>query len=247
MKPLLPADVSAFILAGGLGTRLRPVTGDLPKPLAPIGGRPFIEILLGQLRAAGFRHAVLCTGYRASEIRAAVGDRCGTLSIEYSEETEPLGTGGALRLALPLARSGTILVSNGDSYLDLALPSFLEHHTRSGAMATLALKLVPDTGRFGRVETSADGRVLAFREKAGGEGAINAGIYLFPRELVSGIPERACVSLEKDVIPGWIGRGIPIAGALCDNVFFDIGTPASHRAADAYFSKRLPVPPGKIR
>lgn len=247
MKGLLPADVSAFILAGGLGTRLRPVIGDRPKPLAPVGGRPFIEILLDQLRAAGFRHVVLCTGYRAAEIRAAVGTSRGPLAVEYSEESDPLGTGGALRLAIPLARSETFLVSNGDSYLGLALPSFLDLHARSGAMATIALKVVPDTGRFGRVETSADGRVLAFREKAGGEGAINAGIYVFRRELVSGIPERAAVSLERDVIPGWIDQGIPIAGALCDNVFFDIGTPASHEAADAYFTKRFPAPPGKTR
>ncbi|HEY5997421.1 MAG TPA: nucleotidyltransferase family protein [Candidatus Deferrimicrobiaceae bacterium] len=247
MNPLRPLDVSAFVLAGGLGTRLRPVTGDRPKPLAPVGGRPFIEILLDQLRDAGFRHVVLCTGYRAAEVRAAVGAARGPLAVEYSEEPCPLGTGGALRLALPLARSETILVSNGDSYLGLPLPSFLERHDRSGAMATLALKPVPDTGRFGRVETSADGRVLAFREKSGGEGVINAGIYLFRTELVSGIPERACVSLEREVIPGWIDRGIHISGALCDNVFFDIGTPDSHEAADAYFTSRLPVPPGKTR
>ncbi|HEY3490948.1 MAG TPA: nucleotidyltransferase family protein [Candidatus Deferrimicrobiaceae bacterium] len=246
MNRLKPSDVSAFVLAGGQGTRLRPVTGDHPKVMARIGGRPFIEIILGQVRHAGVRHVVLCTGYRAAEIRDAVGASHDGMTVEYAEEPIPLGTGGALRFALPKARSGTILVLNGDSFCAADLPAFLDRHVQTGAPASIVLKHARDTARFGRVETSPEGRVLAFREKRAGEGSINAGIYLFHEQLLAGIPEDTFVSLENTVIPGWLDQGIPITAYLCKDIFFDIGTPASFAEADAYFSKRIPETTGTL-
>ena len=115
------SNIEAAILAGGLGTRLRSVVPDRPKVLAEIGGRPFIEILLDQVAAAGIRTAVLCTGYLGDQIEARLGTRRGPLALRYSREVEPLGTGGALRLALPMLASDTVLVLNGDSYCDADL------------------------------------------------------------------------------------------------------------------------------
>jgi NDP-sugar pyrophosphorylase family protein len=185
-------DITALILAGGLGTRLRSVVADRPKVLVPVHGRPFLAFLLDQLAAAGLRHAVLCTGFRAELVREELGLRWGPLELEYSAEESPLGTGGALRRALPLARSEVVLALNGDSYCDADLPGFFAAHDTSRSAGTLLLTEVADTSRYGRVECNRDGRVLAFSEKqsAGGRGWINAGVYLLNARLACSSPAR---------------------------------------------------------
>ena len=171
-------STTAIILAGGLGTRLRPVVSDRPKVLAEVAGRPFLAYLLEQVAAAGVRRLVLCTGYRAEAVEAAFGRSFAGMHLLYSPEVEPLGTGGALRQALTLAESDPVLAMNGDSYLDMPLAAISARHDAHGGEGTVAVTRVPDTGRFGCVRTAEDGRILAFEERGtrGQAGWINAGI-----------------------------------------------------------------------
>src|SRR4051794_32314168 len=236
--------LDAFVLAGGLGTRLRAAVPDHQKVVAPVAGRPVIARLLDQLAAAGTRRAVLGVGHRAAQVRASLGDSHGPMTLDYSEEAEPLGTAGALRHARALLRSDPVLVLNGDSYVEANLAAFLAWHRAHGAVASVLLTTIPNPSRYGMVETDAQGRVTAFREKARGEAgasprrpapaAINAGIYLLARSVIDRLGEGAPLSLERDVFPSLIGAGLyayPGGGR-----FIDIGTPESYAEAEAFFA-----------
>lgn len=227
---------AAAILAGGLGTRLRPVVYDRPKVLAPLHGRPYIAYLLDQLADAGLRTAVLCTGDRGEQVRAALGRQHGPLQLSYSQEQTPLGTAGALRLALQDLPHSTWLVLNGDSYCEVDLPSFFAEHCERRALASIVLAHVADTRRYGRVQLADDGSAARFEEKAAssGPGWINAGIYLLHRTLLEGIPTEQAVSIEREMFPAWIGNGL--FGHRCSGRFLDIGTPESYAAAESFFS-----------
>lgn len=232
-------NITAAILAGGLGTRLRAVVTDRPKALAEVHGRPFLSFLLDQLAAARIRDVVLCIGYRGEQVRAAFGDAYGGLRLRYSQERELLGTAGALRLALPLLQSDPVLVMNGDSFCETDLRAFARWHWERGAEATLLLVRVPDAGRYGRVEVDAAGRVLRFEEKGstGDPGWVNAGVYLLSRRLLGTIPAGRPVSLEHQVFPAWIGRGL--YGYRTAGRFLDIGTPEAYAMAEAFFAPEV--------
>jgi D-glycero-alpha-D-manno-heptose 1-phosphate guanylyltransferase len=227
-------NVTAVILAGGLGTRLRSVVADRPKVLATVAGRPYLTHLLDQLDGAGIRSVVLCTGYLGEQVNATVGPRYGRLSMTYSQESEPLGTGGALRLALPQVHSSHVLVLNGDSYCDADLPAFWAWHVEHRSSASLLLTRVADTRRFGRVTLASAGRIQHFEEKGATEGAglINAGIYLLSRALLAALPADRPVSLEREAFPTWPLHGYPTEAA-----FLDIGTPETYVVADAFFGQ----------
>ncbi len=245
------ASVTAAILAGGLGARLHSVVADRPKVLAEIRGRPFLAYLLDQLVAASVRTVVLCIGYLGEQVEAVFGDTYGDLRLVYSQESSPLGTAGALRLALPLFKPGlspglerseaeanvsnSVLVMNGDSFCQVNLRAFWAWHCAQGAVATLLLARMPDTKRYGRVHEDADGRVLSFSEKddKGGPGWINAGIYLLNRRLLLTIPASGAVSLEQEMFPAWIGRGL--YGYRSEGRFLDIGTPEAYAIAEWFF------------
>jgi NDP-sugar pyrophosphorylase family protein len=229
------ARIPVAILAGGLGTRLRPVIGERPKVLAEIDGRPFLAYLLDQVAAAGFRDVVLCVGWRAEEVERALGAAHGPLRLRYSREAEPLGTGGALRLALPALAGEAALVMNGDSYCGADLGAAWAWHRERGSQATLLLVEVGDAARYGRVELGEDGAICRFVEKqdAGGAGWINAGIYLLARSRIEDLPARTPLSLERDVFPAWVGRGL--LGLRTRARFLDIGTPRSYASASAFF------------
>lgn len=238
---MVHADVSsitAFILTGGLGTRLRPVTGDLPKVLAPVAGRPFLEYLLCYLRNQGVSDIVLCTGYGAEEIRNYFMDGSPYgITIRYSREEHTMGTGGAIKYAEPLIVGERLLVLNGDSLVRFDLNRLLGMHLRKDARASMVLVRVPDKKRFGSVSVSADGQVTAFNEKSGnGSGLINAGIYLLERDVLSFIPPNQKISIEYDVFPNLIGRRL--YGQVADGPFIDIGTPESYRDAQAVLPAR---------
>lgn len=225
-------NLTAAVLLGGLGSRLRPIVADRPKALAPVRGRPFVSFVLDRLAAAGIRRAILCTGHLGGQVRERLGNACGAMSLVYSHETAPLGTAGALRLALPLFESSPVLVLNGDSFCDADLGRFVEWHVSKGARATLLLARVGETGRYGRIETLPDGCVTAFLEKGPerGPGLINAGHYLIERDLLEEIPPGGRVSLEEEMFPAWVGRGLYAwSGA---SRFLDIGTPESYAAAE---------------
>jgi NDP-sugar pyrophosphorylase family protein len=228
-------QVSAAILAGGLGTRLRSVVADRPKVLAPVGGKPYLSYLLDQLARAGVRETVLLVGYAADQVRVTFGDKFAGMRLAYSQEREPLGTAGAVRLALPLFREETLLLLNGDSYCDVDLAAFVDSHRQRRAMASLTLATVENVSRYGRVRLEPDGRVVGFEEKgdASGPGHVNAGVYLIQRDALCDIPESRPVSLERDVLPRWVEAGgvYGFAGGR----FIDIGTPASYTEAEAFF------------
>ena len=159
------------------------------------------------------------------------------MTLAYSQEASPLGTGGALSAGLGQLHSPTILVLNGDSYCGAALSALAALHRRRRSDATLSLVRVDDAGRFGRVLTSADGRITDFAEKesASGPGWINAGVYLFERTLLEEIPPGRQVSLERDLLPGWI-QAKPVYGRRTAGPFLDIGTPESYAAAGRFMA-----------
>lgn len=219
--------MQAFVLCGGLGTRLAGMLGEQPKPMAPIAGRPFLEYLLAYLKRHGLREVVLCLGYRAEAIAAHFGDG-GALGmrIAYSREDAPLGTGGAFRQAASLLVGDHLLAMNGDSLFDMDLADLVAYHHRQHALATIALAQVPDTSRYGSVEVDPQGRIRRFLEKraGGGPGLINSGVYVFQRQVLDRIPAGRAVSLEREVFPGLMGSpfyGLPFAGRY----FVDIGVP----------------------
>jgi len=202
--------------------------------MAEIDGRPFLEYLLEQVRRGGFREAVLCVGYRQDAIREYFrGGEGHQIRLVYSAESQPMGTGGALKLAEPLLTGDRWLVMNGDSYLDVPLETLVREHDASDASATLAVARVTDTSRFGTVELSTHGAVTAFNEKGGssGPGLINAGIYVIEREALAAIPAGREVSLERELFPAWVGHGL--YGFEFDGEFVDIGTPEDYRLATA--------------
>ena len=234
-------NVTTSILAGGLGTRLRPAVANRPKVLAEIRGRPFLAYLLDQLAVATISEVVLCTGYLGDQVRAFFGDSYRGLGLTYSQESKPLGTAGALRLALPLLNSDPVLVLNGDSFCDLNLGAFLAWHSARKAEATMALVGVNDTRRYGRVHLDDERTIVSFDEKDdnGNPGWINTGVYLLPRSLIQTIPEHRAVSLEREMFPAWIGKGL--YGYPSEGRFLDIGTPQAYRLAKQFFSPNMPI------
>lgn len=230
------ADVTAVVLAGGIGSRLRSAVSDRPKGLAEVDGRPFLAYVLEQLAQAGVRRVVLCTGYLGTQIRLAFGTDFRGMRVSYSHEEAPLGTGGALRQAVDAAGDRTLLVLNGDSFCEVDLGAARQDFERCSRQPMLVLSWQADTARYGRVECDAALRIAAFEEKGarGGAGWINAGIYLVDRPLVEAIPSGRPVSLERDVFPEWIPRGL--RGFPSHGRFLDIGTPESYSRAAAFFA-----------
>ncbi len=236
-KPIL-ADCTPVILAGGLGNRLRSVVSDRPKVLAEVNQKPFLTYLLEQLHRAGFRKTVLCTGYLGEHIEKNFGSRYKHLALFYSQETRPLGTAGALRLALPLVQTKSAIILNGDSFCGASLDKFYFHYQKRKVSAAIILAHVSDARRFGKVFVDAQGRVLHFleKDKKEGSGWINAGIYLVKKELLRSIPSGGPVSLEKQLFPQWIQQGI--YGHQSRARFMDIGTAESYNCADNFFSPK---------
>ncbi|MET0385583.1 MAG: sugar phosphate nucleotidyltransferase, partial [Polyangiales bacterium] len=221
------------ILAGGLGTRLRAAVPSLPKVIAPVAGRPFAAWLLAHLGRQGLQRAVLCTGYLADLVEAALGDQQSGIQLAYARETKPLGTGGALRAALVYTHSDPVLVVNGDSLLAAPLAPLLARHNSSGAETTLALAELADTSASGHVELDVRGRVRRFAEKRStGPGLVNAGVYVISRARLQAIPEHNEISLEHTLIPAWLADGIwawPSGAPL-----LDIGTESSYANAAGF-------------
>jgi histidinol-phosphate phosphatase family protein len=232
--PMDFSNVTAAILAGGLGTRLRSVVDDRPKVLAQVGARPFLAYLLDQLAAGGCRSVALCTGYLGERISAAFGKNYGPLRLSYSQEREPLGTGGALRLALSHLESDPVLVMNGDSYCDIDLKAFWDWHCQREAPVSMALARVAKSDRYGQVKLDAGGQIFEFAEKheKSGAGWINAGIYLVSQQVLQSIPAEGCISLERDVLTRWVGHGL--CGYMSLRPFLDIGTPEDFAAAESF-------------
>jgi NDP-sugar pyrophosphorylase family protein len=228
------AGFQAVVLAGGRGTRLRGRVPDRPAVLAPVAGRPFLGYVLTQLRDAGLRAAVVCTGHGAEAVEAAFGPAWGSLRLTYAREARPLGTGGALRAALPLLAAPDLLVLHGDAFCELDLRALGTHHAAGRADATLVLAQASDAAEYGAVDVDPRGRVRGFRRAAAGPGWVLAGVHCLARRLLGALPEGPA-SLERELLPGWVGRRLlawPTRGRL-----FDIGTEAGYAAAQEYFAR----------
>jgi D-glycero-alpha-D-manno-heptose 1-phosphate guanylyltransferase len=217
--------LQALLLVGGLGTRLRDVVKDLPKPMAPINGKPFLEYQINFLKKSGICDIILCTGYMDKKIENYFldGHKHG-ISITYSNETEPLGTGGPIKKAKNMLEE-EFFVLNGDSFFKIDLNSMRNFHKQNNADVTLALTSVRDNSRFGTVKLGKNYQIIEFVEKENSSGGyINGGIYLFKKSCFEWdkLPEK--FSIEKELFPQLV-RCKNVFGFVSDAYFVDIGTP----------------------
>lgn len=229
----MPNPPDVILLCGGAGLRLRSVIGNAPKGMANVAGRPFLELLLRQLRRYGFERAILAVGYQRDVIEGHFGERAFGLLLTYSLETHPLGTGGALRNAAELLASEDVLIMNGDSYTDADLGEFVANHREAKADASVVVVPADERADCGSVRVDVDGKVASFGEKQRIVDAsyINAGIYMMSQHMLSEIPTGVEVSLEREVLPRWLGQGKYIKGFICSGRCIDIGTPERYRSA----------------
>jgi len=225
-------NMPALLLVGGMGTRLRSVVPSTPKPLASLGKKSFLELLVRQLKHQGIRQLVMCTGYRAEQIESEFGDgSCLEIAIKYSKETNPLGTAGAVKLAQShLGSVPEFLVMNGDSFLEVDLCQLVRFHRMHGGLVSMAVVAVENANRYGKVKVDSDRRVVGFSEKTGIDlpGLINGGVYVFDRSVLDYIPG-APASLEKDVFPRLLSKGVYALEQ--PGIFIDIGTPQDYARA----------------
>jgi mannose-1-phosphate guanylyltransferase len=228
--------VQAVILVGGFGTRLRPLTRDIPKQMLPVVDRPIIEHVVAHLAGHGVTRVVLSLGFRPEAFADAYPDgTCAGLPLHYAVEPEPLDTAGAVRFAALEAGMGadddTFLVLNGDVLTDLDIGAMVASHRAAGAEATLALTEVDDPSRYGVVPTDAEGRVLGFVEKPDSESApsrwINAGTYVLELSILDRIPDGRPVSIEREVFPAMAAEGC-LHAMRSDAYWIDTGTPEAY-------------------
>lgn len=227
--------MTAAVLAGGTGSRLRPVIDDRSKVMAPVYGVPFLTYLLEQISQSGIKKTVLCTGVFANSIASYFGSRYQDMAIEYSYEPEARGTAGALRGAMELFDQYPILVMNGDSFCDVDLAQFIQWHFQKGGTVTLTLARVEEGERFGAVQFDSNYRLTEFSEKGHTAGPVwvNAGMYLMERAVIESISRGEASSLETDIFPKLLAQGV--YGYPIEGNFLDIGTPASYLGAEDYF------------
>ena len=225
--------MQAVVLAGGEGTRLRPLTLTTPKPVMPLAGRPFLSFMLDWAHGHGVDEVILSCGFMSDAVKSVLGDIYDGMRLRDVSEEEPLGTAGPVRLAYDEGLlEERLLVLNGDVLTDIDLTGELEQHERTGARATLALYPVDDTSSYGVVPTDDEGRVEAFIEKGSGDAPtnrINAGAYVLEREVVESIPAGRAVSFEREIFPSLVGDGL--YGYAAAGYWIDIGTPERYLEA----------------
>ena len=227
--------MEAILLCGGLGTRLRSVVSDRPKPMADIAGKPFLHYLVKMLSESGVRHLIFALGYMGEQIEAYFqsGEEYG-LSISYSYEDSPLGTGGAIRNALSRVSEENVLVLNADTYFHTDYENLFMQQLKNKAAMTIASRKIEDISRYGAILKDESGRILRWNEKMSSDqveaprpGEINGGIYVMQKSLIEKIPEGK-QSLENDCIPAWLEDGLYLQAIPSDGYFMDIGIPEDY-------------------
>jgi D-glycero-alpha-D-manno-heptose 1-phosphate guanylyltransferase len=227
----------AIILAGGFGTRLQSVVNDVPKPMAPVNGQPFLNYQLRYLKFYGIKKVVLSVGHLHEKITSYYKNNFEDLEIDYTIEKEALGTGGGIRLAMEKCNSESILVLNGDSFFEINLNSFSDKHLKANSDYSLALRKVMNAARYGTIQMGTDVRISSFKEKDGKEtpGLINAGIYLLNKEIyLSNTEANKSFSIEKDFFEKKLNE-LTISGFEFDGYFIDIGIPEDYSKAQYDF------------
>ncbi len=226
----------AIILAGGFGTRLKGVVDEVPKSMALINNKPFLEYQLNYLAHWGINHVILSVGYKAALIKDYFGDTFNSIRLEYVEEKEPLGTGGAIKKAMEKVMAYSVFVLNGDTIFDISLRRLFDFRKTKGASISLALRFVPDAGRYGSIKIDSDARIIGFVEKADlyGEEFINGGVYCIDTKyfLNKNLPEK--FSIEKDFFEKYYETD-QFYGFKCYSFFMDIGTPEDYKKAQNEF------------
>ena len=225
----------SIILVGGQGTRLRSVVQDIPKPMADINGKPFLEYLLYFLHAQGCRHVVLSVGYKYEVIENYFGNQYLNLTIDYAIEKEPLGTGGGIKNSLGFISQNDFFLLNGDSFFDVNLAQLAEFHSSKKSLTTLSVKEMRHVNRYGTLTIEND-RIISFNEKKFIEkGFINTGIYVVSKQLFDNKHIRQeKFSFEKDILEANVGR-LPFYAFLSDGYFIDIGIPEDYLLAQEDF------------
>jgi D-glycero-alpha-D-manno-heptose 1-phosphate guanylyltransferase len=234
----------AIILAGGFGTRLQTVVSDVPKPMAPVNGEPFLNYQLNYLKHYGIKKVIFSVGYLHETITSYYKNHFNGLDIEYSIEDNPLGTGGGIRKAITLCKSNSVLVLNGDSFFEIDLHAFSNHHYTFKSDFTLALRKVDNSARYGTIELSVSGggrgqKIISFKEKNGEEkpGLINAGIYALNTELyLKKTKADINFSIEKDFFEAKLNE-LDIYGLEFNGYFIDIGIPEDYSKAQNEFKE----------
>ncbi len=226
--------MKAVILAGGLGTRMRPLTYLVPKPLLPIGGKPLIERTIEYLKVHGFSEFVVCVAYLKGHITDYLNKNKNSLGveIEFAESDAPLGTAGQLKTAEPFIPD-TFLAMNGDIVTSLNVRRLIDFHERKGGIGTIALKKFEFKIPYGLVDVGQDSRIMSFREKPSLSFMVNAGIYVLEKEVFEHIPEGKVSSLETEIFPRLISEGKVLNSFYEEAYWADIGTVSDFEKVDA--------------
>lgn len=229
--------IDVVILAGGLGTRLASVVSDVPKPMAPVAGEPFIEQILKTLPSAHIGKIILAVGYKYEKIEEHYGSDYKGIPLIYSIEEEPLGTGGGIGLALQKADASHILILNGDTFFDVNLEELIQVHNEENALLTLALKQVESPDRYGTVLLE-NNTIVRFQEKQVGlpTGLINGGVYLASNELIGELPTEEKYSFETEVLEAKV-KTKKLKGYISKGLFIDIGIPQDYERAQSIFAE----------
>ena len=231
-------DTDAVVLCGGMGTRLRTVIGEKQKTVAYVNGRPFLFFIIEALMRQGVKRIVLSTGYQSDELKACVEEQDFAAEIIFSAEKEPLGTGGAVRLAKSIIKSDPFLVLNGDSFCRVGYADFLKFHQKVDATATLTVTTHTNRADYGSIQLGLGGQVERFLEKVSapqaGQGHlslvyVNAGVYCFSSDIFRYMPAGKSFSLEYDLFPQLCGKGL--FALAVEGHFIDIGTPERFQEA----------------
>ncbi len=228
----------AIVLAGGFGTRLKEVISDIPKPMAPVAGLPFLEYQFRYLAHYGIKKVILSTGFLASKIESHFGRNYQQLSLVYSHEANPMGTGGGIRLAMNYCNAENVLVLNGDSFFDIHLHAYYQQHKEACSSVSLAIRKIADASRYGTIELTEKNRISAFREKSqlAEPACINAGVYILqPAVYLQHTPANTAFSIEKDFFEKQLLK-IPVYGFLQEGYFIDIGIPQDYNQAQHDFT-----------
>jgi D-glycero-alpha-D-manno-heptose 1-phosphate guanylyltransferase len=230
--------MEAIILAGGMGTRLREIISDLPKPMAPVNGKPFLFYVLKWLKSYNVDKIILSTGYRSESISEYFGESFYGIPLEYSVEQKPLGTGGAVRFALQKSYSENVLVLNGDTYFPVQLDKFFMFHSNLQNQFSICLKPMKDFSRYGSVECAGD-NVIRFNEKKFcSDGLINGGIYIINRFFFESLQLPEMFSIEADVLERQTGSSL-LKCMIFDEPFIDIGIPEDYMKAGTILKGEL--------